>query len=82
MFFSDKDEEVVRKMLKDIEQRSGRRPEDKKEEKVSNSGAKHIEENDSVSSCLAKVKFSFLFNYSLCKQYTYALKNKYLSIRY
>ena len=30
MFFSDKDEEVVRKMLKDIEQRSGRRPEDKK----------------------------------------------------
>ena len=33
MFFSDKDEEVVRKMLKDIEQRSGRRPEDKKEEK-------------------------------------------------
>ena len=34
MFFSDKDEEVVRKMLKDIEQRSGRRPEDKKEEKV------------------------------------------------
>lgn len=27
---------------------------------VSNSGAKHIEENDSVSSCLAKVKFSFL----------------------
>ena len=34
LFFSDKDEEVVRKMLKDIEQRSGRRPEDKKEEKV------------------------------------------------
>jgi len=34
MFFSDKDEEVVRKMLKDIEQRSGRRQEDKKEEKV------------------------------------------------
>ena len=27
---------------------------------VSNSGAKHIEENDSVSFCLAKVKFSFL----------------------
>ena len=27
---------------------------------VSSSGAKHIEENDSVSSCLAKVKFSFL----------------------
>ena len=34
MFFSDKDEEVVRKMLKDIEQRAGRLPEDKKEEKV------------------------------------------------
>ncbi|CAG9868465.1 hypothetical protein BOVAC1_2820 [Bacteroides ovatus] len=27
---------------------------------VSSSGAKHIEENDSVSFCLAKVKFSFL----------------------
>ena len=35
LFYSDKDEETVRKMLKDIEQRSGRRPEDKKEEKVS-----------------------------------------------
>ena len=34
LFFSDKDEEVVRKTLKDIERRSGRRPEDKKEEKV------------------------------------------------
>lgn len=34
LFYSDKDEETVRKMLKDIEQRSGRRPEDKKEEKV------------------------------------------------
>ena len=27
---------------------------------VSSSGAKHIEENDSVNFCLAKVKFSFL----------------------
>lgn len=34
LFYSDKDEETVRKMLKNIEQRSGRRPEDKKEEKV------------------------------------------------
>ena len=34
LFYSDKDEETVRKMLKDIEQRSGRRSEDKKEEKV------------------------------------------------
>ena len=34
LFFSDKDEEEVRKILKDIEQRSGRRLEDKKEEKV------------------------------------------------
>ena len=32
LFYSDKDEETVRKMLKDIEQRSGRRSEDKKEE--------------------------------------------------
>ena len=35
MFFSDKDEELVKRMLKDIELASGRLPEDKKEEKVS-----------------------------------------------
>ena len=34
MFFSDKDEELVKRMLKDIELASGRLPEDKKEEKV------------------------------------------------
>ena len=35
MFFSDAEEERVRKELKAIEQSAGRRPEDKKEEKVS-----------------------------------------------
>ena len=35
MFFSDKDEELVKRILKDIELASGRLPEDKKEEKVS-----------------------------------------------
>ena len=34
MFFSDKDEEFVKRILKDIELASGRLPEDKKEEKV------------------------------------------------
>ncbi|MEY8687833.1 2-amino-4-hydroxy-6-hydroxymethyldihydropteridine diphosphokinase [Bacteroides sp. AN502(2024)] len=34
LFFSDKEEETVRKMLKEIERRSGRHPEDKKQEKV------------------------------------------------
>ena len=35
MFFSEAEEERVRKELKAIEQSAGRRPEDKKEEKVS-----------------------------------------------
>ena len=34
MFFSDKDEELVKRILKDIELASGRLPEDKKEERI------------------------------------------------